>query len=169
MAVPDNIELRSTTSQMSESVNGPVDSSAGKEVRPVVLFLCTRNSVRSQMAEAWLRWYAGDRFVAASAGLEPESIHPTTIRVMEEAGIPLVGQRSKPISEYLGRVAVRHIIVVCKSAEKNCPRLWPFGGQLSFWPFEDPVSPLADETTQLGRFRNVRDQVGRRIQKWVNT
>ena len=169
MTAQNNVDLSSATRQKPETANRPPEPVSGSKAMPVVLFLCTRNSIRSQMAEAWLRRHAGDRFIAASAGLEPEQIHPMTTQVMEEVGIPLVGHRSKPISEYLGRVAVRHIIVVCESAEKNCPRLWPFGGQLSFWPFEDPVSPLADATTQLARFRNVRDQVGRRIQEWVNT
>ena len=90
--------------------------------KPIVLFLCTRNSARSQMAEAWLRELANERYVAVSAGLEPSQIHPMTIQVMEEVGIRLDGHRSKPISEFLGRVPVRHIFVVCESAKKNCPR-----------------------------------------------
>lgn len=169
MAIQENMNVPTATSLKSDAENGSAEPSTGKDVRPVVLFLCTRNSVRSQMAEAWLRWYAGDRFVAVSAGLEPEPIHPMTIQVMQEAGISLIGHRSKPISEFLGRVAVRHIFVVCESAEKNCPRLWPFGGQLGFWPFEDPVLPLTDSTTQLARFRDVRDQVGQKIQEWVKS
>ena len=167
MDVSGKIEMPSAAFQKVEPMNRTRELSSGTEAKPIVLFLCTRNSIRSQMAEAWLRWHAGDRFIAASAGLEPDQIHPITTQVMEEVGIPLVGHRSKPISEFLGRVAVRHIFVVCESAEKNCPRLWPFGGQLSFWPFEDPVSPLADAITQLARFRNVRDQVGHKIQEWV--
>lgn len=155
--------------QKVEPMNRPPEPPSGKKAKPVVLFLCTRNSIRSQMAEAWLRRHAGDRCIAASAGLEPRQIRPMTPQVMAEAGVPLVGHRSKPISELLGRVAVRHIFVVCKAAEKNCPRLWPFGGQLGFWPFEDPIAPLADEATQLMRFRNVRDQVGQKILECGNT
>lgn len=137
------------------------------EDKPIVLFLCTRNSARSQMAEAWLRELANERYVAASAGLEPSQIHPMTIQVMEEVGLPLDGHRSKPISEFLGRVPVRHIFVVCESAEKNCPRIWPFGGQLKLWPFEDPASQEGDEFTQLAKFRQVRDLVEQQIRTWL--
>ena len=137
------------------------------EDKPIVLFLCTRNSARSQMAEAWLRELANERYVAASAGLEPSQIHPMTIQVMEEVGLPLDGHRSKPISEFLGRVPVRHIFVVCESAEKNCPRIWPFGGQLKLWPFEDPASQEGDEFIQLAKFRQVRDQVQQQIRTWL--
>ena len=137
------------------------------EDKPIVLFLCTRNSARSQMAEAWLRELANERYVAASAGLEPSQIHPMTIQVMEEVGLPLDGHRPKPISEFLGRVPVRHIFVVCESAEKNCPRIWPFGGQLKLWPFEDPASQEGDEFIQLAKFRQVRDQVQQQIRTWL--
>lgn len=137
------------------------------EDKPIVLFLCTRNSARSQMAEAWLHELANERYVAASAGLEPSQIHPMTIQVMEEVGLPLDGHRSKPISEFLGRVPVRHIFVVCESAEKNCPRIWPFGGQLKLWPFEDPASQEGDELTQLAKFRQVRDQMEQQIRTWL--
>ena len=135
--------------------------------KPIVLFLCTRNSARSQMAEAWLRELANERYVAVSAGLEPSQIHPMTIQVMEEVGIPLDGHRPKPISEFLGRVPVRHIFVVCESAEKNCPRIWAFGGQLKLWLFEDPASQEGDEFTQLTKFRQVRDQVEQQIRTWL--
>jgi len=120
------------------------------------------------MAEGWLRKLGGDRFVAASAGLEPSQIHPMTVYVMEEAGISLVGHRPKPISEFLGRVAVRHIFVVCESAEKNCPRIWPFGGELKLWPFDDPAVPMDTEFEQLMKFREVRDSIERQIRKWIS-
>jgi len=136
--------------------------------KPVVLFLCTRNSARSQMAEGWLRRLAGDRFQSASAGLEPNEIHPMTKQVMEEVGISLEGHRSKSVAEYLGRVAVRHIFVVCEIAEKNCPKIWPFGGQLALWPFDDPAEPKYNEFEQLMKFREVRDSVEKRIREWLD-
>jgi arsenate reductase (thioredoxin) len=76
--------------------------------KPVVLFLCTANSARSQMAEALLRKHAGDRFEVHSAGLEPAGIHPLTIQVLDEAGIDLQGQRSKSVKEYLGKLAAHY-------------------------------------------------------------
>src|SRR5664280_2052023 len=90
-----------------------------------VLFLCTGNSARSQMAEAFLRKYAGDRFEVHSAGLEPKDLNPLTVRVMEEAGFDMSGHRSKGIGEYLGKVLFQYLITVCDDAEKNCPTVWP--------------------------------------------
>ena len=136
--------------------------------KPVVLFLCTRNSARSHMAEGWLRRLAGDQFQAVSAGLEPNVIHPMTIQVMDEVGISLDGHRSKSLMEYLGRVTVRHIFVVCEIAEKNCPRIWPFGGQLELWPFDDPAVPMDNEFEQLLKFREVRDGIEKQIREWLD-
>ena len=90
-----------------------------------VLFLCTGNSCRSQMAEAFLRGYAGQYFDVYSAGLEPKPINPYTIQVMDEIGIDLSGQTSKGIDAYLGKVLFKYLITVCDDAEKNCPSTWP--------------------------------------------
>jgi len=86
-----------------------------------VLFLCTGNSARSQMAEAFLRKYGEDRFEAHSAGLEPKGLNPLTIKVMQEAGIDVSGQKSKGVGVYLGKVLFQYLITVCDDAEKNCP------------------------------------------------
>ena len=83
-----------------------------------VLFLCTGNSARSQMAEAFLRKYGGDEFEAYSAGLEPKDINPYTERVMEEVGISLSGQYSKHVKEYMGKVHFAYLITLCDEAEK---------------------------------------------------
>jgi arsenate reductase len=90
-----------------------------------VLFLCTGNSARSQMAEAFLRKYAGDRFEAHSAGLEPKVINPFTIQVMQEVGIDISDQTSKGVDTYLGKVLFQYLITVCDDADKNCPTVWP--------------------------------------------
>ncbi len=89
--------------------------------KPQILFLCTTNSARSQMAEAFLKKYGGDKFEAYSAGLEPKAIHPYTEQVMQEIGIPLTGQYSKSFREYMGKVHFAYLITVCAEAEKNCP------------------------------------------------
>lgn len=135
--------------------------------RPVVLFLCTGNSARSQMAEALLKHYARDRFEAHSAGLEPRGLHPMTIRVMEEIGISMAGHRSKSVSEFLGKVPVRFAITVCERAEKSCPSVWPFTLLRLFWPFEDPAEFSGTELEQLERFRAVRDEIDERIVRWL--
>jgi arsenate reductase len=135
--------------------------------RPIVLFLCSGNSARSQMAEAFLRKYAGDRFDVHSAGLQPREIHPVSVQVMNEVGISLEGHRPKSLGEYLGKVTVRYAIIVCEQAEKSCPRVWPFSPQRLFWPFDDPAAFAGDDDEQLQKFRLVRDQIRGRILQWL--
>lgn len=135
---------------------------------PVVLFLCTGNSARSQMAEALLRHHAGDQFEVHSAGLNPKEIHPFTIQVMEEMGISLAGHRSKSVDEYLGKLPVRYAITVCENAERECPRLWPFAMNHLSWRFADPASANASNEDQLVCFRQTRDAIHKQIQQWLN-
>jgi len=132
-----------------------------------VLFLCTGNSARSQMAEAFLRTYAGDQFEAFSAGIEPKSIHPLTIRVMEEVGISLAQQYSKSVMEYMGKMHFGYLITVCDEAEKNCPRTFPDVSQRLHWSFEDPAALEADEETKLRKFREIRDRIREQVEIWV--
>lgn len=132
-----------------------------------VLFLCTGNSARSQMAEAFLREYAGDRFEAHSAGLDPKGINPYTIRVMEEAGLSLESQSSKSVREYLGHTNFGYLITVCDHAEKNCPTTFLGISQRLHWSFEDPAAFEGSDAEKLEKFRQVRDQIAARIQEWV--
>ncbi len=131
-----------------------------------VLFLCTGNSARSQMAEAFLRHYAGDLFEAYSAGLEPKGINPYTIRVMEEIGLPLTGQYSKSVQEYMGKLHFAYLITVCANAEEKCPTTFPGVGQRLNWAFEDPAAFEGTEEQKLAKFREVRDQIDQRIRSW---
>ncbi len=135
--------------------------------KPIVLFLCTGNSARSQMAEAFLRTHAGDRFEARSAGLEPKGVHPLTISVMEEVGISLEGQHSKSLTEYLGKIPARYVIFVCENAEQSCPRVWPFALMSFCMPFPDPAAVEGTEEERLQAFRDVRDQIEQRILEWL--
>ena len=132
-----------------------------------VLFLCTGNSARSQMAEAFLRKYGGDEFEAHSAGLEPKGMNPFTIRVMQEVGIDVSNQKSKGVGEYLGKVLFQYLITVCDDAEKNCPSTWPGIGKREHWSFEDPAALKGTETEKLAKFREIRDQIETRIKEWV--
>jgi arsenate reductase len=132
-----------------------------------VLFLCTGNSARSQMAEAFLREYGGDRFEAYSAGLEPSVINPYVYRVMEEVGLDLAGQRSKDIEEYMGKVHFGYMITVCANAEEKCPAVFPGMGQRLHWPFEDPAAFEGTDEEKLVKFRQVRDQIGASVKSWV--
>ena len=133
-----------------------------------VLFLCTGNSARSQMGEAFLRHYAGEQFEVHSAGLEPKGIHPYTIRVMDEVGIDIRGQHSKSTREYMGRMFFHYLITVCSDADKNCPQaLWAQGGKKLHWPFDDPAAVEGTDEEKLATFREVRDQIAAKVQSWI--
>jgi arsenate reductase (thioredoxin) len=132
-----------------------------------VLFLCTGNSCRSQMAEAFLRQIAGDRFEVFSAGLEPTEIHPLTYEVMAEVGLDLAGQRSKSVGEFLGKVMFQYLITVCDDADKNCPTVWPGVVSRMHWSFEDPAKFTGTLADKLEKFREVRDQIQQRILDWA--
>ena len=136
--------------------------------RKTVLFLCTGNSARSQMAEAFLRRYAGDRFEVYSAGLEPKGINPYTIRVMDEAGIDISSQSSKSVKEYMGRMFFHYVITVCAHADAHCPRaLWAHGGVKLRWAFDDPAAVEGTDTEIVAAFRRTRDQIDEQIQAWI--
>jgi len=132
-----------------------------------ILFLCTGNSARSQMAEAFLRKYAGDYFEVYSAGLEPKGLNPLTIQVMEEAGFDMSGHRSKGVGEYLGKVLFQYLITVCDDADKNCPTVWLGVNQRLHWSFEDPARFEGTEEQKLAKFRQVRDLIDTRLKAWL--
>ncbi len=121
------------------------------------------------MAEAILRSLAGDRFEVASAGLKPTTIHPLTRLVMNEIGLSLVGQESKPISQFLGKARVSYAIIVCNESEASCPELWPFCSTVLSWPFEDPSSATGDDNQRLTVFRRVRDAIQEKIKSWLDS
>ncbi len=135
--------------------------------RPAVLFLCTGNSARSQMAEALFRHRAGDKFEAHSAGLDPKGVNPLTVRVMNEIGINIDDQSSKSLSDYLGKIPVRFAITVCTNAEDQCPRIWPFGATVLHWPFDDPAAAEGSEEVRLETFRRVRNEIDDKIKSWL--
>ena len=131
-----------------------------------VLFLCTGNSARSQMAEAFLRKYAGDRYEVFSAGLEPTVVNPFTIQVMEEIGVNMSSHRSKHLDEYVGKVHFDYLITVCDNAEKKCP-FFPGVGIRLHWPFDDPASASGNDAQKLAKFRQVRDLIDSRVREWL--
>lgn len=131
-----------------------------------VLFLCTGNSARSQMAEAFLRWYAGDYYDVNSAGVEPKEIHPMTIQVMEELGINMSRHTSKSLSTFIGKTDFAYLITVCSKAEEQCPYFPGMGTRLS-WRFEDPAAAQGSIEERLAVFRKVRDQIEACILDWL--
>jgi arsenate reductase len=133
-----------------------------------VLFLCTGNSARSQIAEALLTTMAGATFDVFSAGLEPKGVHPMTIRVLQEIGIDWSQAHSKSLNEYLGKIHFGYLITVCDRADKNCP-IFPGMGQRLHWPFIDPAEVQNSEEDQLIAFRTVRDQIKTKLETWLQS
>jgi len=136
--------------------------------KPKVLFLCTGNSARSQMAEGLLRALAGEQFEVFSAGTEPKGrILPEVQEVMREVGVDVSSQRSKSVMEYLGKVNFGYVITVCADAEENCPAVFLNMGTHEHWPFDDPAK--FDEEQRLESTRRVRDQIEQRLRLWLGS
>ncbi|HKN84407.1 MAG TPA: arsenate reductase ArsC [Pyrinomonadaceae bacterium] len=130
-----------------------------------VLFLCTGNSARSQMAEGLLMHTAGDRYEVASAGVAPTSIRPEAIEVMREIGIDISQQRSKPVDDFIGR-EFDYVITVCDNAKEQCP-VFPGSAKSIHWSFDDPAIAEGDEPARLTVFRHVRDEILDRLRLFV--
>jgi arsenate reductase len=129
-----------------------------------VLFVCTHNSARSQIAEALLRQAAGTRFVAASAGTAPTRVHPLAEQVMAERGLSLSSHRAKSLAE----VGTRwdYVITVCDAAYEQCPEFEAKTSRLH-WSVEDPSRVPGTPTQQLEVFRRVRDDLAERVRRWL--
>ncbi|MBO8131350.1 MAG: arsenate reductase ArsC [Candidatus Marinimicrobia bacterium] len=130
-----------------------------------VLFICTGNSVRSQMAEALIKKMAGDKFEAYSAGISPAYVHPFTIQVMKEIGISMDGHRSKHISE-VENIEFDYVINLCEVAAMSCSNLKGKVNTLS-WFIEDPIRILGDDERKLNAFRITRDILKNKISKFI--
>lgn len=132
-----------------------------------MLILCTQNSARSQMAEAFFNKYGGELISVDSAGLEPAGLNPYAVRAMGEIGFDISGQRSKGVKEFLGKVALSHVITVCKNAEGRCPTIFPGVRHILAWPFEDPAAVDGTEEEKLRKFREVRDEIEAKVKDFV--
>ncbi|HTX68802.1 MAG TPA: arsenate reductase ArsC [Thermoleophilia bacterium] len=132
-----------------------------------VLFLCTGNTARSQMAEAFLRAQGGDDYEAFSAGFAPREINPLTVKVMEERGLDLSGQHAKGLDEYLGKVHFGYLVNMCQRTEPECPKTFPGMGTRLDWPFEDPSAFEGTDEERLEKFREVRDAIEGRVLEWL--
>jgi arsenate reductase len=130
----------------------------GQQEKPRVLFLCTGNSCRSQMAEGWARHLKSKRMEAFSAGIEPRGVNPRAIRVMKEAGVDISGQRSKHVREFLDQ-SFDYVVTLCAEAREGCP-VFPSKTEHRHKGFEDPAAATGTEEEILSVFRKVRDQIG---------
>jgi len=130
-----------------------------------VLFLCTGNSARSQMAEGLLRDLAREQFEVFSAGSKPSVVNPLAVRAMEERGIDIRPHRSKHLQEYLGQ-PFDYVITVCDNAAEHCP-VFPGRAERIHWSFPDPAAASGGEAEQLAAFRAVRDAIEERFRAWL--
>lgn len=128
-----------------------------------VLFICTHNSARSQMAEGFLNALYGDLYEAYSAGTEPSRVNPYAIRAMAEIGIDISHHRSKHLREFLG-MEFDYVITVCDSAKDSCP-FFPGGKRYIHQGFEDPSKAQGSEEEIMEKFRRIRDE----IRAWVES
>ena len=131
-------------------------------MRKNILFLCTGNSARSQMAEGLVNHYLGDEWRAYSAGTEPAGyVHPLAVRAIAQLGIDISRQRSKSADEFRGK-EFDLVVTVCDDAAENCP-VWPGQGHRVHIGFPDPARATGSEKERLGAFRQVRDDLRRAL------
>ena len=126
-----------------------------------VLFVCTGNSARSQIAEALLRHQGGPAFDVASAGTEPKGVNPLTVRILAEVGIDAAGARSKSVTEFLGD-EFDYVITVCDQARESCP-VFPGDHESIHWGFDDPAAAEGSEAERLKVFRRVMNEISVRL------
>jgi protein-tyrosine-phosphatase/DNA-binding transcriptional ArsR family regulator len=138
-----------------------------KPERPTVLFLCSQNSARSQIAEALLKKRANSQFHVHSAGLRPSTVDPLTLKVLQEVGIDTSACKAQDFGEFLGKVPIDYGIVVCDRADQECTQMFPFAVKRLYWPFEDPAACTGSRQTRLNKFREVRDAIDKRLRQWL--
>ena len=131
-----------------------------------VIFLCCHNAVTSQMAEAFVKHYVGDKFDVFSAGLKPENIHPMTAQVMQEIGINLSSHKAEPLRKYWGKTTFDYLITVCTKAEQEC-FIFPGVSHRLHWPIEHVVTSDQHVSADLEKFREIRNLVGKMARSWL--
>ncbi|MES0371430.1 MAG: arsenate reductase (thioredoxin) [Mariprofundaceae bacterium] len=131
-----------------------------------VLFLCTGNACRSQMAEGWLKYFGGDRYEVYSAGIVAHGKNPRAIAVMKEAGVDISGQKSEQLDPGVLK-KLDLLVTVCGNADESCPTV-PTSCKKEHWPFDDPAQATGSEEEIMAEFRRVRDQIRNTIELFVN-
>jgi arsenate reductase len=134
-------------------------------VKHKVLFVCTQNSCRSQMAEGLLRHDARDLFEVFSAGTKPSQVRPEAIAMMRELGIDISGHRSKSVEEFTGQ-HFDYVITVCDNAQESCP-VFPALTTRIHWSIEDPAAVEGSEEQRFEAFRRIRDELRRRVRDFI--
>lgn len=142
----------------------------GNYMKKRILFVCIHNSARSQMAEAFIEEFAGDRFVAESAGLEQGSLNPVVVAAMEEIGIDISHKESNTVEQFLAETRLYdYVVTVCDEGNAaGCP-VFPGGGIKLHWGFDDPSGLAGSYEEKLASTRVIRDQIKEKIQNWLSS
>jgi arsenate reductase len=137
------------------------------EIKKKVLFVCTGNSIRSQMAEGLLRALGSGQWDVRSAGVIQSYVHPLAIRVMEEIGIDISKQTSKSMEQFV-KDKFDYVITLCDHAAQFCPTFGGVGKRLH-WPFEDPVGATGTTEERLVVFRRIRDGIKKKVEEFLRS
>lgn len=132
-----------------------------------ILFICTGNSARSQMAEYLLNLDGARRFQGFSAGTDPKGVNPLTVAAMGELGVSMAGARSKHVAEFENS-KIDYVISVCDRAKESCP-VWPGGARRIAWSFDDPAAAVGTAEERLAVFRRIRDEIRGRILQFMES
>jgi arsenate reductase len=132
-----------------------------------VLFLCTHNSSRSQMAEGLLRTRGGATYEVFSAGTQPRVVHPLAIKVMREIGIDISSHTAKGIEAFASAPPIDLVVTVCDEAQETCP-FFPHAKSQVHWGFPDPSRVTGTEEERLAAFRHIRDLIAAKINQWLS-
>ena len=134
-----------------------------------VLFVCVHNSARSQMAEAFLKQLAGDKYEVESAGLEPGKLNPLAIEVMKEAGIDISQSKTKSVFDFYKQgKQYDYAVTVCDESQSGACPVFPGKGERLHWGFADPSGFEGAQEDKIKKTREVRDQVEAKIKEWLN-
>jgi len=148
---------------LSETPPGGASAQAVSPIR--VIFVCTGNSARSQMAEALLRHFGGGRFEVASAGVDPRGVHPLAIAALAKVGIDISGANSKSVGQFLGQ-RFDYVITLCDRARASCP-VFPGGSETLHWGLDDPAEAEGTKAQQLAMFNRVLAEVSGRVHRFM--
>lgn len=139
-----------------------------KKIR--VLFVCIHNSARSQMAEAFLKQFGGEKFLVYSAGIEPGKLNPVVVEVMKEVGIDISANKTKSVKEFIDSGEIfDYVITVCDATSgERCP-IFPGNVKREHWEFEDPSSFFGTYEEKLNKTRVVRNKIKEKILNWIKS
>ena len=162
--VPEKVDVRVMADEVERARKTIAEGrESGEKIR--VLFVCTHNKFRSQMAEGWLRSLGGEQFDVFSAGTNPQGPSPIAISVMKEVGIDISGQVGNHVDEFLNQ-AIDYVITVCDDANEKCP-VFPADCEREHWSFGDPSQFTGADEEVERRIRGVRDRIRKRIVEFI--